>query len=69
MEKTATIGYLWDDYKVKELPIMLPKTKAYVKSYDSESKCMYSSAKNDDLLAKHNILWDKLRADINKICQ
>ena len=48
---------------------MLPKTKAYVKSYDSESKCMYSSAKNDDLLAKHNILWDKLRADINKICQ
>ena len=29
---------------------MLPKTKAYVKSYDSESKCMYSSAKNDDLL-------------------
>ena len=28
------IGYLYDDYKVKPLHIMFPKTSAYVKSYD-----------------------------------
>ena len=27
-------GYLYNDYKVKSLHIMLPKTRAYVKSYD-----------------------------------
>ena len=28
------IGYLYNDYKVKPLHIMLPKMSAYVKSYD-----------------------------------
>ena len=28
------IGYLYNDNKVKPLHIMLPKTSAYVKSYD-----------------------------------
>ena len=28
------IGYLYNDDKVKTLQIMLPKTSAYVKSYD-----------------------------------
>ena len=28
------IGYLYNDYKVKPLHIMLPKISAYVKSYD-----------------------------------
>ena len=28
------IGYLYDNYKVKPLYIMLPKTTAFVKSYD-----------------------------------
>ena len=28
------IGYLYNDYKVRPLHIMLPKTSAYVKSYD-----------------------------------
>ena len=28
------IGYLYDDNKVKPVNIMLPKTSAYVKSYD-----------------------------------
>ena len=28
------IGYLYNDYKVKQLHIMLPKISAYVKSYD-----------------------------------
>ena len=28
------IGYLYNDHKVKPLHTMLPKTSAYVKSYD-----------------------------------
>ena len=34
------IGYLYKDHKVKPLHIMLPKTSAYVKSYDGQSKWM-----------------------------
>ena len=30
------IGYKNDDHKIKPLHIMLPKTSAYVKSYDGE---------------------------------
>ena len=32
------IGYLYNDYKVKPLHKMLPKTSAYVKSYDGQTK-------------------------------
>ena len=32
------IGYLYDNHKVKSLHIMLPKTSAYVKSYDGQTK-------------------------------
>ena len=32
------IGYLYNDYKVKPLHKMLPKTNAYVKSYDGQAK-------------------------------
>ena len=35
------IGYLLDNYKVKPLHIMPPKTTAYVKSYDGQTKWMY----------------------------
>ena len=28
------VGYLYDDYKIKPLYIILPKTGAYIKSYD-----------------------------------
>ena len=31
------IGYLYNDRKVKPLHIMLPKTSAYVKSYDGKT--------------------------------
>ena len=34
------IGYLYDD-KIKPLHIMLPKTSAYVKSYDGQTKWMF----------------------------
>ena len=38
---------------------MLPKTSAYVKSYDGQTKWMYFSVEDDDLLEKYNTLWDK----------
>ena len=35
------IGYLYNDHKVKPLHKILPKTSAYVKSYDGQTKWMY----------------------------
>ena len=32
------IRYLYNNHKVKPLHIMLPKTNAYVKSYDEQTK-------------------------------
>ena len=60
------IGYLYNDHKVKPLHIMLPKTSAYVKSYDGQTKWMYFLIEDDDLLEKYNTIWDKVSADIKK---
>ena len=36
------IGYLYDDYKIKPLNIMLPKSSVFVKSYDDHTKyCIF----------------------------
>ena len=35
------IGNLYNDHKVKLLHITLPKTSAYVESYDGQTKWMY----------------------------
>ena len=32
---------MYDDYKIKPLHIMLPKTNAYVRTYDGKNKRMY----------------------------
>ena len=45
---------------------MLPKTNAYVKSYDGQNKWMYFLLEDDGLLEKYNIIWDKVSADIKK---
>ena len=55
-----------DDYKVKPLHIMLPKTTAYIKRYDGKTKWMYFLINNDDLLEKYNTVWDKVKADVRK---
>ena len=39
---------------------MLPKTSAYVKSYDGESKWMTLLNKDDDFLKKYNNIWNKI---------
>ena len=45
---------------------MLPKTSTYVKSYDGQTKWMYFSIEDDDLLEKYNAIWDKISADVKK---
>ena len=55
-----------NDHKVKPLHIMLPKTSAYVKSYDGQTKWMYFLIEDDVVLKKYNTIWDKVRADIKK---
>ena len=45
---------------------MLPKTRAYVKSYDGQTKWKYFLIEDDDLLEKYNIICDKVNADIKK---
>ena len=45
---------------------MFPKTSAYVKRYDGQTKWIYFFNGNDDLLEKSNTIWDKFSADIKK---
>ena len=42
---------------------MLPKTRAYVKSYDGHTKWVYFFIENDDLKKKMNTISDKVSAD------
>ena len=44
---------------------MLPKTNAYVKSYDRQTKWMYFWTEHDNLLEKYNTILDKVSADSN----
>ena len=60
------IDCLFNDHKIKPLYIMLPKTSAYLKSYDIQSKWMSFLIEDDDLLEKYNIFWDKVSAEIKK---
>ena len=45
---------------------MLHKTTAFVKSYDGQTKWMYFSIEDDNLLEKCNTISDKVSADIRK---
>ena len=45
---------------------MLSRKRAYVKSYDGETKWMYFLIEDDDLLEKYNTVWDNVRAEIKK---
>ena len=43
---------------------MLPKTSAYVKSYECQTKWVYFFIEDDNLLEKYNNIWDKVSATI-----
>ena len=45
---------------------MPPKTSAYEKIYDAQTKQMYFLFGDDELLEKYNTIWDKVSADIKK---
>ena len=55
------IGYLYNDNKVKPVNIMHPKTSAYVKGYDGQTKWMYFLIEDDE---KYNTIWDKVSANM-----
>ena len=57
---------MYDDHKVKQLHIMLRKTSVYVKSYDGQTKGMYSLIEDGDVLEKGNSILSKVSADIKK---
>ena len=44
--------YMHDDYKIKSLRIMLPKTSTYINIYDGETKWMYFIIDDNELLKK-----------------
>ena len=60
------IGYLYNGNKVKHLNIMLPKTSAYVESYDGQIKWMYFFIEDNDSLKKYNTISNKVSADTEK---
>ena len=45
---------------------MLPKTNAYVRIYDGQTKWMYFLVEDDDVLKECNTIWEKISADIKK---
>ena len=57
---------MFNDHKVRPLHVMLPKTSAYVKSYNRQTKWMYFLIEDDDLSERYNVIWDKISADIKK---
>ena len=46
---------------------MLLKTSAYVKTYDEQTKWMYFLTEDNDLLEKHNTIWEKVSAESKKV--
>ena len=45
---------------------MLPKTRAYVESYDSQTKLMHFSIEDDELLEKYNTNWNNVSTEFKK---
>ena len=56
------IGYFCGDYKINLLSIMLPRTRAYVKSSDCQIKWMSFLFEGDDLMEKYNTICNKVSA-------
>ena len=57
---------MYNHPSINPLHIMLPKTNAYVKCYDGQTKWLYFLIEDNDLLEKFNTILDKVSADIKK---
>ena len=53
-----------DDYKIKPFSTVLPKTSAYVKSYDGKTKWMYFLNENDESLEEYDDIWNNVSSSI-----
>ena len=53
-----------DDYKIRPFTMILPKTSAYVKNQNGESKWMYFLIEGDELLEKYNDICNKVSSFI-----
>ena len=58
--------YLYNNDEVKSLHIIPPKTSAYVKIYNGQTKWMYFLIEDGDLIEIYNTTRDKISADIKK---
>ena len=46
--------------------MMLLKMDAYIKSYDGETKWMYFSVEDNELIKKINDIWNEVSSSMNK---
>ena len=60
------IGFFYNDHKAKPLHIMLPKTSAYVKSYDRQKIDVFFAWRWWWCIKKCITIWDKVIADSKK---
>ena len=58
------MSYLYDESKIKPLNIIHPKTSAYVKRYDGQTKWKHFLIEDNDLLSKSNTIWNKVSTHI-----
>ena len=56
-----------DNYKIKPLCIMLPKTSEYIKIYDDKTWCIYFLIEDDKLLKEYNKTFNKDNNSIKKV--
>ena len=57
---------MYDDYKIKPLHVRLPKTRAFVKSYDSQTKWMCFLIEDDELLENIKLVGTKSAQKLKK---
>ena len=57
---------MYNDCKVKLLHIIPPKTRAYLKHYDGQTKQINILIEHEDLLEKYNTICGKISVDIKK---
>ena len=56
-----------DECKIESFNIILPKTSAYIKCYNSvETKSMYFLIADEDFLKKYNDIWDEVSKSMKK---